>query len=554
MAQRDISENTRRPNILGGKMLASTLPGEEIVISGISGAFPNSKNVHEFRDNLFNKVNMVTPKKRFTDFHPEIPKYGGIIPDANKFDAGFFGIHERQSNSLDTFARLMQEKTIEAIYDAGLHPSDFEGTKTGVFIGGCFSESEISWCFDKLGSMNYAVTGSLRSIIAHRISYFLKLKGPSYITDTACSSSLYALEHAFRAIRLGEVDMAIVGGVQLCLLPFVTLQFARLGVLSKDGFCKVFDKNANGYSRSEAVGVIILQKSKVAKRVYARIVHAKTNCDGYKEQGITYPSGKAQTELLKDFYTECLIDPRDLSYMEAHGTGTFVGDPEEGTAIDDTMTANRRTPLLIGSVKSNIGHTEPASGVCSIIKCIIALETGYIPPNINFKHPQEAIRGLIEGRLKVVTDKIPFEDDRGLIGVNSFGFGGGNCHVLLQAKTKKKVNQGLPRDNLPRLVCVSGRTEEAVTSVCDEISENVLDVEHIRLLHDVFSKNIKTHIYRGYILVSKSGELARSVRWSPEAETSRPLYIAFGEMKGWQEIGRQLLELPAFAESVKSFN
>ncbi|KAJ8962423.1 hypothetical protein NQ317_010394 [Molorchus minor] len=138
MAQRDISKNTRRPSV--------------------SGAFPSSKNVHEFRDNLFNKINMVTPKKRYSDFH-KIPKYGGIIPDVNKFDTGFFGIHEIQSHSLDTLARQVQEKTIEAIYDAGLHPSDFEGTKTGVFIGVCATENEKCWCYDNLGSRTYAITG-----------------------------------------------------------------------------------------------------------------------------------------------------------------------------------------------------------------------------------------------------------------------------------------------------------------------------------------------------------------------------------------------------------
>ncbi|KAJ8982148.1 hypothetical protein NQ317_011294 [Molorchus minor] len=461
----------------------------------VAGAFPSSKNIHEFRDHLFNKDNMVTPNKRWDDFHPEIPKYAGIVPDVTKFDTGFFGIHERQSHSLDTLARLIQEKTIEAVYDAGLHPSDLEGTRTGVFIGSCFSESDKSWYFDRMLPQTYAMTGNVGLLFYYNRptvndspqgELFLEAKGSILHNRHSLQQLLYALEHAFRSIRMGEIDMAIVGGVQLCLFPFVTLQFARLGVLSKDGFCKVFDKSGNGYSRSEAVGIIILQKSKVAKRVYARVVHAKTSCDGYKEQGITYPSGKAQMELLNDFYGECNVQKHDLSFMEAHGTGTFVGDPEEGTAIDETMTANRKTPLLIGSVKSNIGHTEPASGICSIIKCIIGMETGYIPPNIHYETPHETIKGLVEGRLKVVTEKMPFEDDRGLVGVNSFGFGGGNCHVLLQVKAKKKVNKGQPKDNLPRLVCISGRTEEAVHSLCDEISQNVLDVEHIRLLHDVF--------------------------------------------------------------------
>ncbi|KAJ8982150.1 hypothetical protein NQ317_011296 [Molorchus minor] len=608
MDQQDISGVNGRPHILGGRILSTQSPDEEVVISvkteslccmrftadplgapldlslgctlvtlifgselyrGLSGAFPNSKNIHEFRDHLLNKENMVTPNKRWDDFHPEIPKYAGTIPDITKFDSGFFcatpfsyliwnktfcvGVHERQSNSLDALARLVLEKTVEAIFDAGLHPSDLEGTKTGVFMAASCSENDRTCFTERLWPQIYTMTGAPRSMIAHRVSYFLKLKGPSYVTDTACSSSLSALEHAFRSIRIGEVDMAIVGGVQLCLLPFVTLQFARLGVLSKTGFSKVFDSSADGYLRSEAVGVIILQKMKNAKRVYARVVHAKSNCDGYKERGITFPSKDDQVELLNEFYEESMVAKDDLSFVEAHGTGTFVGDPEEGKAIDEALAQNRKKPLVIGSVKSNIGHTEPVSGICSIVKCIIAMETGYIPPNLHFEHPHESIRGLVEGRMRVATEKTPFEVDKGLMGVNSFGFGGANCHVLLQTRAKRKMNKGVPSDNLPRLVCLSGRTEEAVNCLCEEISANVLDVEHIRLLHDVFRKDINGHLYRGYIIMSKSGEIARSIQFSLGSEILLPLYIVFGDLMNWQEVGGQLLELPIFAEHLKKF-
>ncbi|KAJ8946538.1 hypothetical protein NQ318_004674 [Aromia moschata] len=251
-----------------------------------------------------------------------------------------------------------------------------------------------------------------RSMLAHRISYFLKLSGPSYVADTACSSSLYAIENAYRAIRIGEIDAAIVGGANLCLHSYVSLQFARLGVLSPDGSCKAFDEAGNGYARADAVGVLILQKSKDARRIYAQVLHAKTNCDGYKSQGITFPSGPAQVSLLNEFYEECDVDRYSLSYVEAHGT-----DPEEGNAIDATLTKKRKTPLLIGSTKSNIGHSEPASGICAITKCIIAMESGFVPPNNHFNTPRKEIKGLLEGRLEVVTEKIPFRDDRGLLGM-----------------------------------------------------------------------------------------------------------------------------------------
>ncbi|KAJ8963946.1 hypothetical protein NQ314_005277 [Rhamnusium bicolor] len=360
-----------------------------------------------------------------------------------------------------------KKKTIEAILDAGLHPADLENTRTGVYIGTCASETEVVMCKSTTSPQEYVMTGCPRSMQAHRLSYFLKLKGPSFVTDTACSSSLYAFEHAFRALMLGEIDNAIVGGTNLCLHPFDSLQFARLGVLSMSGTCNVFDEKGDGYVRSEAIGVVLLQKYKNAKRMYSEVIYAKTNCDGYKEQGITYPSREVQTNLLKEFYEECNIDPNSLSYLEAHGTGTTVGDPEECSAIDAVLTNNRKRPLLVGS-------------------SIIGMETGFIPPNINFTVPRDKIRGIIEGRMKVVTDKMPFEDNRGLVAVNSFGFGGGNCHILIRWNPKEKINGGLPKDPLPRLVCVSGRTEDSITSLLDDFSNNKLDAEHVALIHNIF--------------------------------------------------------------------
>ncbi|XP_023311358.1 fatty acid synthase [Anoplophora glabripennis] len=543
------NEQTMDYNLKGGRMISDPLQGEEIVISGLSGAFPNSMNVNEFKENLFNKVNMVTPNRRWDYDHPEMPTRSGTIPEIDKYDSGYFGVHERQSHSLDTMTSLLQERTIEAIFDAGMHPSDLEGTNTGVFVGSCFSENDKVWYWDNMASQTYAVTGSERSMMAHRLSYFLKLKGPSYRLDSACSSSLYALEHAYRAIRLGEVDAAIVAGTQLCLHPFVTMQFSRLGVLSHDGVCKCFDARGDGYARSEAVISVVLQKSKSAKRAYGQLVHIGTNSDGYKEQGITFPSAPAQIDLLTEFYNQCDVDKCSLSYLETHGTSTVVGDPEECYAIDTVFTKHRKQPLLIGSVKSNIGHSEAASGLCSITKCIIAMESGFIPPNLNFTTPRKEIKGIVEGRMKVVVDKMPFEDDRSLIGVSSFGFGGSNCHVLLKRNPKEKINKGLPEDNLPRLVCVSGRTTEAVNALLDAVSRNGLDAEFVGLLHEGYRRNVEDHLYRGYAIVTKTGEISRSLKCSPGS--CKPLYIVFGELDNWRNIGHQLMVLPTFSAFIQ---
>ncbi|KAG5878497.1 hypothetical protein JTB14_035172 [Gonioctena quinquepunctata] len=545
----EIPDEETRYNLIQGKLLASPAPGDEIVISGAAGAFPNSDNIKEFADNLFNSIPMLTPNRRWGYVHSEIPPCTGTLPEINKFDAGFFGIHERQGQVQDTMSRLFLEKVIEAVFDAGIHPSDLENTRTGVFVGACFSESEKHTFLETQEPEAYGFTGCSRNMIAHRVSYYLKLKGPSYTTDTACSSSLYAFEHAFRSLRLGEIDTAIMGGCNLCLHPFVSLQFARLGVLSIDGSCKVFDDTANGYVRSETIGALILQRSKDAKRKYAEVIYAKTNCDGFKETGITFPSSIAQQMLLKEFYDESGIDRFSLSYVEAHGTGTRIGDPEEAAAIDEELAKERETRLLVGSVKSNIGHSEPSSGIASIIKCIIGLETGLIPPNIHFSTPNQNINGILEGRMKVVSKTMPFDDDRGLIGINSFGFGGGNCHILLKKNRKEKMNSGIPSDNIPRLLCLSGRTEQAITTILDEVELNVLDAEYIRLLHDAFRLPVPNHLFRGFSVVSKSGEVCRFLnRFDGNCMS---LHLAFGELNEWYNIGSQLINLPTFSETIR---
>ncbi|XP_030748833.1 fatty acid synthase-like isoform X2 [Sitophilus oryzae] len=492
--------------------------------------------------------------RRWEPGHPEIPHRTGKLFDIEKFDASFFGVHYRQANSLDPLSRILLETVMQSMFDAGLHPSDLEGTNTGVFVGVCFSESEKTWFCDKRTSQNFALTGCDRSMVSNRISYFLKLKGPSMTCDTACSSSLYALEHAYRAIRSGQCDQAIVGGANLCLNPIVSLQFARLGVLSTDGSCKAFDNAGNGYARSETISALILQKSKDAKRIYAHVLHAKTNCDGFKDSGITFPSRDMQIKLFREFYEEYdEVKPEDLSFLEAHGTGTKIGDPEELQAIETIFVKNRKTPLMIGSVKSNVGHTEPSSGMCSITKVIIGLETGIIPPNIRYNVPREGVKSLADGTIKVVSEKTPFKDDNGLVGINSFGFGGGNCHVLLKHNAKKKLNQGKPQDSIPRLVCVSGRTPEAVNVLLSDVISNKLDVEHIRLIQDIFRKNIEPHNYRGYVLASKSREIIRSCSYFDSRAPS--LFICFGDIsEATRKRAREFLEVPVFAATVQKIH
>ncbi|KAJ3653408.1 hypothetical protein Zmor_012661 [Zophobas morio] len=306
-----------------------------------------------------------------------------------------------------------------------------------------------------------------------------------------------------------------------------TMQYFRLGALSPEGVPRVFDQDANGYVRSEAGVCVLLQKSENAKRIYARIINSKVNTDGFKKEGITYPSSAMQEELLTEIYRESNISPSKIGYFEAHSTGTRAGDPEEIGVVDRALANKRGKPLLLGSVKSNVGHPEPASAVCSIIKVLIAMETGFIPPNINFKRVREGLEGIEQNRMKVVTEATEILDHEAIIGINNFGFGGSNCHVILQRFKKQKIDGGLPKDDLPRLICVSGRTNEAVLKILNDVSSKSLDEEYVGLLHQLYKINNPNHLHRGYALVSKRGLISMSSKLLPFHKPR--LHVFFGQ-------------------------
>ncbi|KAJ6625428.1 Fatty acid synthase [Pseudolycoriella hygida] len=478
----------------------------------------------------------------------------GKINDLEKFDATFFGIPFKQAHTMDPQSRLLIETAYEAILGhAGINPRKLRETKTGVFIGSCSSESEKTWYYEKMHAEGLGITGCSRAMFANRVSYSLGFTGPSFLVDTACSSSCYALVQAFTAIRNGECEAAIVGGANLCLLPHFTLQFARLGVLAADGYCRPFDANASGYSRSETICAILLQKAKHAKRIYSTVVYTKTNCDGYKPEGITYPSGKMQEKLLSEFYQDIQMDPSSVSYVEAHGTGTIVGDPQECQAIDSIFCKGRTTPLLIGSVKSNIGHSEAGSGCCSVAKVIFALEKGLVAPNINFTKVRPEIKAMVEGRLKLCTEPTKLEGS--LIGINSFGFGGANAHCLMRQHSKEKLNNGAPQDKIPRLVIWSGRTEEATEVFFKNMEQKSLDAEYVGLIHSIQNQDTPGYMYRCFGLYEHCPD-ANAFCLNKEMQhfsgLKRPIVWVFSGMGSqWVEMGTSLLELPLFRASIQ---
>lgn len=315
-------------------------------------------------------------------------------------------------------------------------------------------------------------------------------------------------------------------------------------MLSPDGTCKVFDQDANGYVRAEAVAAVFLQKAKNSKRIYAKILNTKVNSDGFKDSGITFPSALAQQQLMAEIYDESSISPSQISYLEAHGTGTAVGDPEEANAIDLVLAKRRTKPLLVGSVKSSIGHSEPASGICALVKVLLAMETNRISPNIHFNKFREGIKGFEEGRMIPVTELTDLNDDDSIFGLNNFGFGGTNVHIILQRVTKGKEPNIITNNKIPHLVCVSGRTEDAIKTLLNDVSKKNVDQEYISLLFQIFKTNVKNHIYRGYAVFNNKKPL--NIICQLKSPTP-PLYLFFGDFDiGASRLGRELLDIEIF--------
>lgn len=519
---------------------------DEVAITGISGRLPESGNVAEFREKLIQEIDMVTEdERRWPVGLYDLPKRSGKLKELDKFDAAFFGIPPKQADAMEPQLRMLLEVAYESIVDAGFDPHSLRGSKTGVFVGASESEAHQAWSSDPETTVGYHMTGCARSMFANRLSYYFDFKGPSFVMDTACSSSLLAMDQALASIRLGLCDAAIVAGTSLCLKPTTSLQFKKLNMVSTDGCCRSFDASGSGYVRSEAVVVAFLQKAKQSRRIYATIIHSKNNADGNKEQGITFPSGEIQKRLLTEVYQEAGIDPKDVAYVEAHGTGTKAGDPQELNSITDVFCKGREGPLLIGSTKSNMGHPEPASGLAALAKVLIAMEDGMIPSNLHFKEPNPDVPGLLDGRLKVVTERLQWNG--GYVGINSFGFGGSNVHVLLRSYQNKKETSHSASE-LPRLVTYAGRTQEAVNTVLDAVMENPKDCDFHALMQETISQSIANKPFRGFTLLNSETNEKQISKSSPE---NRPIWFVFAGMGSqWPGMGKSLMCLEAFRSSI----
>lgn len=459
-----------------------------IAIVGAACRLPGAPNLGAFWEVLHNGRDVVTevPEDRWAKsfyFHPDPGQPGksytwsaGVLPDVCGFDADFFGISPREAEQIDPQQRLILELAWEAFEDAGIPPSKLAGSACGVYIGFSGAEYANARMGDPSSADAYFMTGTTGSIVANRVSYVFDLRGPSFIVDTACSSSLVALHQACEAIRRGEVESALVGGVNLLLSPYPFIGFCRASMLSPTGRCFAFDARANGYVRAEGGGMIFLKPLNRAlengDQIRGIVAATGVNSDG-RTSGISLPNQHAQAALLRDVYSRAAIRPEELSFMEAHGTGTAAGDPIEIAAIGEVLGANRTIPLPVGSVKTNVGHLETASGMAGLLKSMLAIEHRQLPRSLHFERPNPRIR-FDELNVEVAAEArvLPNGGARLLAGVNSFGFGGTNAHAILEsapqvnAKATSRANLQ-PKDLHPPLL-VSARSEAALAQLACE--------------------------------------------------------------------------------------
>ncbi|KAK4244100.1 polyketide synthase [Corynascus novoguineensis] len=389
------------------------------------------------------------PKDRFNVegfHHPNFEKLNGtnvvgghfLKEDVGLFDAHFFNLSAETAAALDPQFRLQLESTYEALESAGLSLQDVAGSNTSVFAGSFFRDYHESLVRDPDALPRFLLMGTGAAMASNRLSHFFDLRGPSMSVDTGCSTTLTALHQGCQSLRTGESNMAIVGGANIMFNPDMFLAMSSMTLISKDGKSYAFDSRANGYGRGEGSATVILKRLDDALRagdpIRAIIRESGVNQDG-KTETITTPSGEAQEALVRDCYRRAGLDPAQTAYFEAHGTGTPTGDPIEVAAIASVFKDTRKNePLRIGSVKTNIGHTETASGVAAIIKVALALEKGQIPPSINFEEPNAKLH-LDEWKLKVPTSLESWPEVQGIrrASINNFGYGGSNAHVIMES-------------------------------------------------------------------------------------------------------------------------
>ncbi len=469
---------------------------EPIAIVGMACRFPGRANDPAgYWRLLCEGTNAITeiPADRwdaeaFYDPDPAAPgkmntKWGGFLDRVDEFDNHFFGISEREAEEIDPQHRLVLELAWEALEDAGLPPSRLRGSRTGVFIGLSHSEYGIMLSTDLSQTDAFVATGTAHCIAANRVSFLFDLLGPSVTLDTACSSSLVTVHMACQSIRNGESDMALAGGVNVILSPLATVNLTKAGFSAPDGRIRAFDAEAAGYVRGEGAGLVVLKPLAAALAdndpIYAVIRGSAVNQNGWSN-GLTAPSRKAQERALREAYRQANVSPGKIQYVETQGTGTLLGDAIEASALGSVLAEGRPggDRCAIGSVKTNIGHLEAASGVASLMKVALALRHQQLPASLNFKTPNPDV-GFDKLPLKVQQQLEPWPaaDTNRVAGVSAFGFGGSNAHmVLTEAPVEDHpiTTQSASMCLLPLSARTEGALRDHVRGFCDHLRDDEL--------------------------------------------------------------------------------
>ncbi|KAI5723980.1 hypothetical protein M8J76_013737 [Diaphorina citri] len=654
------------------------MPGEkyEVVISGVGGVFPECHSFYEFRELLFSgKSGVTVDNRRWPVGALDAPPGSGKIPNYKLLDSTFFGMTPGLTDVTDPLTRLTLEKSIEALIDAGVNPSDLSGSNTGVMVGSCISESE----FIQLFSLKkLAILGANRAMQANRISFYLNLTGPSYQLDNTWVGGIQCLDIAKGLVEEGSLDGCIVclanltiiintlfrpklpvgqhmgpsyqldntwvggiqcldiakglveegsldgcivclanltiiintlfrpklpvgqhmgpsyqldntwvGGIQcldiakglveegsldgcivcvanLTISPCVSKQMQGLGVLSTDEFTRSFSSDASGYVRSEAVVAFYIQRLQDAKRSYGSIVEVGLKTFGGRKGIFAENCSPEQFQsLMEAVYGK--VDSNLVGYVEADGSGVKALDAMECSVLKQVFLKQKKrsSPLLVGSVKSVVGHAEASSALVSVSKALVSLDSGLIPANLNYAEPNPNAEGLKSGEIKVVTETTPLPSP--LVGVTSIGLGSSFGHVVLKQHEKKKEYEyqkyEMYRDGLPRMGClalsiaISERTEKGLRQILEEIKSYPADEEFAGLFHEVYKTNVNRHTLRGYVLTpdtSAQDETENLEQVEYYEGVKKPIWFIFSGMGSqWNGMGTDLLRIPLFRQSME---
>jgi len=467
---------------------------EPIAVIGIGCRFPGgANNPALYWQLLKNGRDAITevPADRwdinsYYDSDPDAPgktytRWGGFIDQVDQFDPQFFGISPREAVSLDPQQRLLLEVSWEALEHAGLAPDKLSESQTGVYVGmsaNDYAQMQFeAYGFERINP--YMGTGGMFSVAAGRVAFALGLHGPTMTVDTACSSSLVTVHLACQSLRNGQSDLALAGGVNLILSPMPHIYLSRLKAMAADGRCKAFDAAADGFVRGEGCGMVVLKRLSDAlsdgDNILAIIRSSAINHDG-QSSGLTVPNGLAQQAVIRRALQEAgELEPIQLRYVETHGTGTPLGDPIEARALSAVMSKGRSKddPLLIGSVKTNIGHLESAAGIAALIKVVLSFENDEIPPSLHFNNPNPFI-DWADMPLKVVTERTPLEagDEPNRASVSAFGFSGTNAHIILEEPPQLQSSpDGVDRPI--HIICLSTRSENSVRQLASDYAKHI---------------------------------------------------------------------------------